>query len=414
MISLQLALFLQCSLVFGFVAVPPMMRSDFSGFVWDNRVGNCGNAAMPAAWRGARSSVGSSVVVMYNNKKKKGGKRVANPSKGKGFGERLKDLRVATFQYTGSVKPGKVSPQSTVPSALPSSSIPSYAFTSIPDSSPQTLPWVIEQKDSAALEKMEASGRLARHVLDYAGSFIKPGVTTDYIDQIVHQECLKHGAYPSPLNYHGFPKSCCTSINEVICHGIPDDRVLKDGDIVNLDITIYKDGFHGDCSEMFEVGEVDQKGLELIQVTYDCWLKAMEFCRVGRSYSDIGGIIEDYVEKRGYTTVRNFCGHGIGSVFHCSPNVLHYRNSEPNGKMEVGHVFTIEPMICEGSNKHVTWPDEWTAATRDGLRTAQFEHTLVITENGIRPLTGKYDGCKEQRWEAESEVAKGFWEGSFD
>lgn len=200
----------------------------------------------------------------------------------------------------------------------------------------------------------------------------------------------------------------------MICHGIPDSRKLESGDIVNLDITVYKDGYHGDCSEMFVVGETDARSEELIQVTYDCWLKAMNFCRPGKSYSDIGAIIEDYVSSRGFSTVRTFCGHGIGSVFHTNPNILHYRNSEPNGKMEVGHTFTIEPMICMGTNKHVTWPDEWTAATKDGGRTAQFEHTLLIEENGVRPLTGKREGDRVQWWEERSEVHKGIWKGSFD
>ncbi|GMH74623.1 hypothetical protein TrRE_jg6688 [Triparma retinervis] len=165
---------------------------------------------------------------------------------------------------------------------------------------------------------------------------------------------------------------------------------------------------------MFVVGETDPKSQELIQVTYDCWLKAMSYCRPGRPYSEIGGIIEDYVTSRGFATVRAFCGHGIGSVFHTTPNVLHYRNAEPNGKMEVGHTFTIEPMICEGTSRHVTWPDDWTAATKDGGRTAQFEHTLLIEEDGVRPLTGKREGDRVQWWEERSEVHKGIWKGSFD
>lgn len=195
---------------------------------------------------------------------------------------------------------------------------------------------------------MRAAGRVAREVLDIAGAAIRPGITTDEIDNIVHAETLKRGAYPSPLNYHGFPKSCCTSVNEVICHGIPDDRKLQEGDIVNLDITCYLNGFHGDCSEMFVAGEADEKGKELLQATYDCWVKAMEFVEPGKNYKDIGAIIEDHVVERGFTTVKNFCGHGIGSVFHDNPNIFHYRNNEPNGQMAPGHTFTIEPMICEG------------------------------------------------------------------
>jgi len=166
----------------------------------------------------------------------------------------------------------------------------------------------------------------------------------------------QRGAYPSPLNYHGFPKSCCTSVNEVICHGIPDDRKLKRGDIVNVDITLYKDGYHGDCSEMFVVGgedAADDSARNLLQTTYDCWISACNFVAPDRDYKDIGGIIEDYIVPRGFSTVRNFCGHGIGSVFHTNPNILHYRNNEPNGRMAAGHTFTIgtftgltSPLAC--------------------------------------------------------------------
>ena len=213
------------------------------------------------------------------------------------------------------------------------------------------LPWIIEVKKADEILKMRAAGKVAREVLDAAGAAIAAGVTTDEIDNIVHAESLKRGAYPSPLNYHGFPKSCCTSINEVICHGIPDDRKLVEGDIVNLDITCYLNGYHGDCSEMFVVGNTDDESKKLIQATYDCWVKAMEFVQPGRDYKDIGAIIEDHVTERGFTSVKNFCGHGIGSVFHTNPNIFHYRNSEPNGQMAPGHTFTIEPMICQGTCK---------------------------------------------------------------
>jgi len=260
--------------------------------------------------------------------------------------------------------------------------------------------------------KMRAAGRVAREVLDVAGAMVTAGVTTDEIDARVHQETLQRGAYPSPLNYHGFPKSCCTSVNEIICHGIPDDRKLEEGDIINVDITVYLDGYHGDCSEMFVVGECDEDAKELIQVTYDCWLTAMNMCEPGKDYKDIGGLIENYVTEKGFTTVRNFCGHGIGSVFHSTPNILHYKNNEPAGQMAYGHTFTIEPMICEGSNKHVSWPDEWTAATADGKRTAQFEHTLLVTNDGIEPLTGKLPDSPVQFWEENSKIHKGVWLGN--
>lgn len=225
---------------------------------------------------------------------------------------------------------------------------------------------------------------------------------------------LQAGAYPSPLNYHGFPKSCCTSVNECICHGIPDDRPLQEGDIINIDITVYLNGYHGDCSEMFYVGEnsPDDKTKDLLQTTYDCWIQACNFVRPGKDYKDIGAIIEDYIEPRGYSTVRNFCGHGIGSVFHTNPNILHYRNNEPNGQMAAGHTFTIEPMICEGNAKPLSWPDNWTATTSDGKRSAQFEHTLLVTNDGVEALTGKTESSPLQFWERESEFHKGIWLGT--
>lgn len=216
----------------------------------------------------------------------------------------------------------------------------------------------------------------------------------------------------APLNYHGFPKSCCTSVNEVICHGIPDDRALVDGDVVNIDITVYLNGYHGDCSEMFVVGNIDQKGKDLLQATYDCWIKACQYVQPGRDYKELGGIMEDHIEPLGFSSVRNFCGHGIGSVFHTTPNILHYRNNEPNGQMATGHTFTIEPMICEGSAKVLNWPDDWTATTVDGKRSAQFEHTLVITPDGVEAMTCKNENSMLQFWEKESEVYQGFWLGS--
>jgi len=175
--------------------------------------------------------------------------------------------------------------------------------------------------------------------------------------------------------------------------------VLQDGDIVNIDVTVYFNGYHGDCSETIMVGEVDERGKDLVQVTYDCWVEAMNFCEPGRPYKDIGAIIQDYVTPLGYTTVKQFCGHGIGSIFHTNPNILHYRNNEPNGIMAVGHTFTIEPMINEGANGVTYWPDKWTATTSDGLRSAQFEHTLLMTETGVVPLTAKTEQSPMYFWE---------------
>lgn len=221
------------------------------------------------------------------------------------------------------------------------------------------------------------------------------------------------GSPSSFLCSSGFPKSCCTSVNEVICHGIPDDRKLEEGDIVNIDVTVYLDGYHGDCSEMFVVGgDPDPKSKALLQATYDCWIKACQFVQPGRDYKELGAIMEDHITPLGFSSVRNFCGHGIGSVFHTTPNILHYRNNEPNGQMAAGHTFTIEPMICEKSAKVLNWPDDWTATTADGGRSAQFEHTLLVTPDGVEALTAKNENSMLQFWEKESSVYQGFFMGT--
>lgn len=355
-------------------------------------------------------------LLRLNEKKQKKTSRPARKvkSKPKGFAGALRDLQIQSFKYAGEVRPGKQSDQRVVtdPRIIP----PDYASDGKPkNGGAAMLPWVIEVKSASDIEKMRTVGKVAREVLDIAGRAVCAGITTDEIDALVHEETLKRGAYPSPLNYRGFPKSCCTSVNEVICHGIPDDRQLKSGDIINLDITCYLNGFHGDCSEMFVVGDHDllpPSSKKLLQTTYDCWLQSMEFVAPGRDYKDIGAIIEDHVTEKGFTTVRNFCGHGIGRVFHTNPNIYHYRNNEPNGQMAPGHTFTIEPMICEGTAKGLLWPDEWTVTTQDGKRTAQFEHTLLVTPDGVEALTGKLPSSPVQFWELESEVHKGVWLGT--
>mmetsp|Transcript_37700 Transcript_37700/g.82610 ORF Transcript_37700/g.82610 Transcript_37700/m.82610 type:complete len:447 (+) Transcript_37700:137-1477(+) len=370
------------------------------------------------------SQTAATSTILYMNKKKKkknaGGssKKKAAPGSGggKGFGGAATVLSsvlpksMTSFQYAGSVLPGVQSPQRVVTD--PKIMKPDYSDDGIPKNRPQMLPWVIEQKTPEEIAKMRAAGRVAREVLDIAGRMVKAGINTDEIDAVVHEETLKRGAYPSPLNYHGFPKSCCTSVNEVVCHGIPDDRKLLEGDIINVDITCYLDGYHGDCSEMFVAGDTDEAGRDLIQTTYDCWVKAMEFVQPGNDYKDIGAIIEDHITAKGYTTVKKFCGHGIGTVFHCNPNIFHYRNSEPNGKMAPGHTFTIEPMICEGTSQCLSWPDDWTATTTDGKRSAQFEHTLLVTPDGVEALTGKIETSPVQWWEKESKVHQGVWLGT--
>lgn len=354
--------------------------------------------------------VHSTTGPLFMNKKKKKPTKKTSSGGAKGFASALRDLRDSTFQYAGSIQPGVQSPQKVVTD--PNIMKPDYAVDGFPKTKPRMLPWVIEVKTAEEIEKMRAAGRVAREVLDTAGREVRPGMTTDEIDNIVHAATLERGAYPSPLNYHGFPKSCCTSVNEVICHGIPDDRPLQEGDIINLDITCYLNGYHGDCSEMFVAGTPDDDARKLLQTTYDCWIKSMEFVKPGNDYKDIGSIIEDHITAEGFSTVKNFCGHGIGSVFHTTPNIFHYRNSEPNGQMSAGHTFTIEPMICEGTAKCLTWPDDWTATTTDGKRSAQFEHTLLVTPDGVEALTGKLPTSPVQFWEKESTVHKGIWLGT--
>ncbi|KAL7437726.1 hypothetical protein ACHAXM_006218 [Skeletonema potamos] len=357
------------------------------------------------------------VQVLYMNKKKKQ-RPNANNLSNKGFGGGsassatssslesdilIRPKTTPNFQYAGSIRPGLQSPKRIVPSDK--IKLPDYALDGQPKNRPALFPWVIETKKPEEIEKMRASGRCAREVLDLAGREIRPGITTDEIDRIVHEATIARGAYPSPLNYHNFPKSCCTSVNEVICHGIPDDRQLQEGDIINLDITCYLDGYHGDCSEMFVVGgeaAADPVAKRLLQTTYDCWVKAMNFVKPGNDYKDIGAIIEDHVTEEGFSSVKSFCGHDI----------LHYRNSEPAGKMAAGHTFTIEPMICENGASYLMWPDDWTATTKDGGRSAQFEHTLLITPDGVEALTGKIDTSPVQFWERDSKIHKGFWLGT--
>jgi methionyl aminopeptidase len=224
---------------------------------------------------------------------------------------------------------------------------------------------------------MRLAGKLAREVLDAAAAAVAVGVTTDEIDRIVHEACIERECYPSPLNYYKFPKSVCTSVNEVICHGIPDLRPLQEGDIVNCDVTIYKNGFHGDLNETMFVGRVSDDAKKLVQVTYDCLQKAMAMIKPGEKYREIGNVISKHAHAHGYSVVRRYCGHGINRLFHCAPNVPHYAKNKAFGVMQPGHTFTIEPMISQGSYRDVSWPDDWTAVTEDGKLSAQFEQTFL-------------------------------------
>ncbi|KAG0290531.1 Methionine aminopeptidase 1D, chloroplastic/mitochondrial [Linnemannia gamsii] len=237
------------------------------------------------------------------------------------------------------------------------------------------------------IEKCRRAGQLAKKILELGGTLVKPGVSTNEIDRILHEAIIANNAYPSPLNYMGFPKSVCTSVSNVIAHGIPDNRCLEDGDIINIDITVYLDGFHGDTSATYLVGVVDKSGKELVDRTKEALDEAIAICRPGVPFNQIGKTIQAIADRHGYTVSEQFSGHGIGKEFHCLPLIYHHDNDE-DGTMEKGMVFTIEPMFCQGTAVGVQWPDKWTVATADGGRSAQFEHTIVITDDGAERLTG--------------------------
>lgn len=244
-------------------------------------------------------------------------------------------------------------------------------------------------KTPEEIEKMRVAGRLAAEVLEMIGDYVKPGTSTGELDEICHKYIVdEQQAIPAPLNYKGFPKSICTSVNQVICHGIPSDKkVLKSGDIINIDITVIKDGYHGDTSKMFFVGKVPEHAQRLCRITQEATYKAIDLVRPGARLGDIGHIIQTHAEANHYSVVRDYCGHGIGKVFHEEPQVLHY--GQPNTGLEIkeGMCFTIEPMINAGSFKGKVKPDGWTVVTSDGRLSAQYEHTIAVTSNGHEVLT---------------------------
>ena len=237
------------------------------------------------------------------------------------------------------------------------------------------------------VEKMRVAGRIAAQALQLAGEHCKPGVTTDEIDRVVHEFLCDHGAYPSTLGYKGFPKSCCTSLNEVICHGIPDSTVIADGDIVNVDITAFIGGVHGDTNATFLAGEVSEEARLLVERTHEAMMRGIRAVAPGRQINVIGRVIESYAKRFGYGVVRDFTGHGIGEAFHSGLYVPHYDSPRPTDVMEPGMTFTIEPMITLGTHQWDMWDDGWTVVTKDRRWTAQFEHTLVVTEDGHEILT---------------------------
>jgi methionyl aminopeptidase len=293
-----------------------------------------------------------------------------------GSGKKFKRCHKAA---TDRIRPGRVSPPRAVPPEIPR---PPYAETGHPvrlPESPVQTPEIIE--------RMRRAGRAAAEVLAETAAAIRPGVTTDELDAVCHQACIDRGGYPSPLNYSGFPKSLCTSVNEVICHGIPDDRPLVDGDIVNLDVTIFLDGVHGDTNATFAVGAIDDESQRLIAVTRECLERAIATVRPGEPFNVIGRAIQEHAERNGFGVVRSFVGHGISTQFHTDLHVPHYYEPRLTTPFEEGMTFTIEPMITVGAWEHDIWDDGWTAVTVDRRRTAQFEHTLAVTADGAEVLT---------------------------
>jgi methionyl aminopeptidase len=280
---------------------------------------------------------------------------------------------------TALLRPGAVGPERVVP---PEIARPDYVATGTPVRATESA-----VKSPDVIARMRRAGTIARDVLAETGAAVAVGVTTDELDRVAHEAHVTRGVYPSPLRYRGFPKSVCTSVNEVICHGIPDNRALADGDIVNIDVTVFVDGVHGDTNATFCVGDVDKESRRLVRVTEECLELGIGAVGPGAPLSDIGRAIETHAHAAGFFVVRAFVGHGIGEVFHGPPQVPHYYERSMSTVLEPGMVFTIEPMITMGSVQPTIWSDGWTATTSDGSRTAQFEHTVLVTDTGVDVLT---------------------------
>ena len=304
--------------------------------------------------------------------------RVADLDPARAAQEQARRQRV---EAPGLVRPGRQSPRRTVPAHIVR---PDYALDrhGRPTARESARP-----KSAEEIALMRAAGRAAAEVLAEVGRAVAVGVTTDELDRVAHEGCVARGGYPSPLGYNGFPKSLCTSVNEVICHGIPDSSVQRDGDIVNCDVTVYLDGVHGDTNATFLVGEVDEASRRLVDVTRECLELGIAAVRPGATVRDIGRAIQGHAEGAGYGVVRAFVGHGVGRTFHSDPQVHHYDNPQARTPLVPGMTFTVEPMITIGDWHHEMWDDGWTAVTADRSRTAQFEHTLLVTDTGVDVLT---------------------------
>ncbi|RZQ64837.1 type I methionyl aminopeptidase [Amycolatopsis suaedae] len=277
------------------------------------------------------------------------------------------------------LRPGVQSPIRTVPSSI---ARPEYVGRAAPKRDTGNGVRTAEQ-----IEAMRVASRIAAQALQEGGKAVKPGATTDDVDKVVHEFLLDHGAYPSTLGYRGFPKSCCTSLNEVICHGIPDSTVIEDGDICNIDVTAYIGGVHGDTNATFLAGDVDEEVRLLVERTREATMRSIKAVRPGRQLNVIGRVIESYAKRFGYGVVRDFTGHGVGPAFHTAPTVLHYEEPSVTTEILEGMTFTIEPMITLGTIDYDIWDDDWTVTTKDKKWTAQFEHTIVVTATGAEILT---------------------------
>ncbi len=277
------------------------------------------------------------------------------------------------------LEPGRQTPIRQVPASIPR---PEYVGRDNPAKS--TDPWV---QPAEIIEKMRIASRIAARAMAAGAAAIAPGVTTDEIDRIVHEYICDHHAYPSTLGYKHFPKSCCTSLNEVICHGIPDSTIIEDGDIVNIDVTAYIDGVHGDTNATYLAGNVSEENRLLVERTQEALRRAIKAVAPGRQLNVIGRVIESYAKRFGYGVVRDYTGHGIGRTFHSGLVILHYDEPSVTTVIEKGMTFTIEPMITLGGIDWDVWDDKWTVTTRDKSWTAQFEHTLVVTDSGAEVLT---------------------------
>ncbi|CAH0056771.1 unnamed protein product [Clonostachys solani] len=295
------------------------------------------------------------------------------------------------FHYSGSLRAAyPLSPHRTLPKSIPhpvwwEDGNPKYSRSIINRNKID----ILDAKGQAAMRK---SCKLAREVLDLAAAAAQPGVTTDEIDRIVHEACIERNSYPSPLNYNHFPKSCCTSVNEVICHGIPDQRPLVDGDILNIDVSLFHEGYHADLNETYYIGDkskADPDNVRVVEAARECLDEAIKAVKPGTLIREFGNIIEKHAKTKNCSVIRTYCGHGVNTLFHCPPNVPHYAKNKTVGECKPGMTFTIEPMIALGKYRDITWPDNWTSTTIDGKRTAQFEHTLLVTETGVEILTAR-------------------------